>query len=68
MKQLVLSSLKEVSGFFGDRDGRWVLDDTYVLGMIAPRPGYEVFFRQPYFSWLGMETREIYVFKRDTAE
>ncbi len=54
--------------FFGDRDGRWVLDDTYVLGMIAPRPGYEVFFRQPFFSWLGMETREIYVFKRDTAE
>jgi len=54
--------------FYGDRDGRWVIDDTYVLGMISPRPGYELVFSKPYFSWLGMETREIYVFKRRTGE
>ncbi len=54
--------------FFGDRDGRWVIDDTYVVGMIAPRPGYDIFFREPYFSWLGMETRDIYVFRRENSE
>lgn len=54
--------------FYGDRDGRWVIDDTYVLGMISPRPGYELFSSEPYFSWLGMETRKIHVFKRKTGE
>lgn len=50
-------------GDWGD-GGFWLIDNTYAVGFFEPRPGYEVIKRKPYFSWLGMEQREVLFFKR----
>ncbi len=47
-----------------DGKGAWVLDDRYVIASEAPRPGYEVLERLPYFSWLGRKDRAILIFRR----
>jgi hypothetical protein len=44
--------------------GRWVLDNQYVIASKKPRSGYQAIERMPYFSWLGWQTRTVFVFKR----
>ncbi|MBE9183618.1 hypothetical protein IQ270_02475 [Microcoleus sp. LEGE 07076] len=48
--------------------GPWVFDDEYIVASKQPKPGYEEFDRIPYFSWLGMQQREIVIYKRGKNE
>jgi len=43
--------------------GFWVIDDAYAVGF-QPRRGFIAIAKIPYFSWLGMTTREILVLER----
>jgi hypothetical protein len=45
------------------RLGLWVIEDRYAVTM-APRRGFKVIRRFPYFSWLGMRERELLVIER----
>ncbi len=47
-----------------DGKGAWVLDDQYVIASEEPRPGYQVLERLPYFSWLSLKNRAIFIFRR----
>ncbi|MBN2307485.1 MAG: glycosyltransferase family 39 protein [Candidatus Hydrogenedentes bacterium] len=49
----------------GDKEW-WVLDDTYAVSFFL-REDYEEIARMPYFAWLGMERRYIFVLKRPGA-
>ena len=48
--------------------GPWVFDDEYIVASKQPKPGYEKFDGVSYFSWLGMQGREIVIYKRGQNE
>jgi hypothetical protein len=46
--------------------GYWLLGDRYAIDLL-PREGYHTIHEQPYFSWLGPETRQVLVMEKDGA-
>ena len=44
--------------------GWWVVEDRFAVSFL-PREGFEIIGREPYFSWLGMEERDILILRRD---
>jgi len=44
-------------------EGWWLLDDAYAVSFL-PRDGFSELERIPYFSFLGMETRHLFILER----
>ena len=61
--------MRDKGGMEDSRAGWYLIDNQYTISFL-PREGYREIARAPYFSWLGMERRELLVEERtdpDTA-
>jgi len=60
-------ALHHTQNFFDSTSGKggyWILDNEYVIGISAPREGYDIVLSAPYTSWLGLHRHEVHAFRR----